>query len=368
VLVISQFAISVGLIISTTVVFLQIRHARNRSLGYDTNNLVNVYMSMDLGKNYTALKNDLLNTGYFEAVTKSSSPLTAIYNSWSDFTWIGKDPNAQTSMDVIMTEWDYEKAVGLKFKQGRSFSREFKSDSNAVILNESALKMIGYQDPLGKTMKLGDQTLTIIGVIEDMLVQNPFKPVSPCVILFNPSQSSNNIYMRLKPNAPLRTVLAKIEPLFEKYNPAFPFEYSFSDEEFGKKFEMESRVGKLAAIFAGLAIVISCLGLFGLAAFMAERRTKEIGIRKVLGASLLNLWSLLSKEFVWLVIGGCLIASPLAYWLMNGWLQGYDYRIDINWWIFVVAGILALIIALLTVSMQAIKAALANPVKSLRSE
>lgn len=368
VLVVSQFAISVGLIISTAIVFLQIRHAKNRSLGYDTNNLINVYMSADLNKNFPALKNELLNTGYFEAVAKSSSPLTAVYNSWSDFSWTGKDPNAQTSMDVIMTEWDYEKTVGLKFKEGRPFSREFKSDSNAVILNEAAQKMIGYQNPIGKTMKLGDQTLTIVGVIEDMLVQDPFKPVNPGVILFNPSQASNNVYMRLKPNAPLRTVLAKIQPLFEKYNPAFPFDYTFSDEEFGRKFAMESRVGTLAAIFACLAVVISCLGLFGLAAFMAERRTKEIGIRKVLGASLLNLWSLLSKEFVWLVIGGCLIASPLAYWLMSGWLQGYDYRIDINWWIFVGAGIIALVIALITVSMQAIKAALANPVRSLRSE
>jgi ABC-type antimicrobial peptide transport system permease subunit len=368
VLVVSQFAISAGLIISTAVVFLQIEHARNRSLGYDTNNLINVYMSKDLDKNYTALKNELLNTGYFEAITKCSSPLTAVYNSWSDFVWAGKDPNAQTAIDVIMADLDYEKAVGLKFKEGRSFSREFKSDSNAVIVNEAALKLIGYKDPIGKTMKLGDQTITIIGVIEDMLVQNPFKPVNPGVLLFNPTQASNNIYMRLKSNMPIRTVLSNIQPVFEKYNPAFPFEYSFSDEEFGKKFMLESRVGKLAAIFACLAIVISCLGLFGLAAFMAERRTKEIGIRKVLGASLFNLWSLLSKEFVWLVIGGCLIASPLAYWLMNGWLQGYDYRIDIAWWIFVAAGVIALVVALLTVSAQAIKAALANPVNSLRSE
>lgn len=368
VLVVSQFAISAGLIISTAVVFLQIRHAQNRSLGYDANNLINVNMSRDLDKNYTALKNELLNTGYFEAITKSSSPLTAVYNSWSDFVWTGKDPNAQTAIDVIMADWDYEKAVGLKFKEGRSFSKEFKSDSNAVILNEAAVKMIGYKDPLGKTIKLGNQTITIIGVIEDMLVQNPFKPVNAGVILFNPSQATNNIYMRLKPNVPLRTVLKNIQPLFEKYNPAFPFEYGFSDEEFAQKFAMESRVGKLAAIFACLAILISCLGLFGLAAFMAERRTKEIGIRKVLGASLFNLWSLLSGEFVWLVIGGCLIASPLAYWLMNGWLQGYDYRIDIAWWIFVAAGVIAIVVALLTVSAQAVKAALANPVKSLRSE
>ena len=368
VLVISQFAISVGLIISTVIVFQQIEHAKDRSLGYDTNNLINVSMSSDLAKNFVPLKADLLNTRYFESVAKASSPLTAIYNSWSDFSWTGKDPNAQQVMDVIMTEWDYEKTVGLKFLEGRPFSNDYKSDSNAVILNETALKMIGYENPIGKTIKNGNQDLKIVGIIEDMLIQDPFKPVNPTVILFNSGAASNNIYLRLKPNVPVRTALATIQPIFEKYNPAYPFEYGFSDEEFARKFRVENQVGKLAAIFAILAIIISCLGLFGLAAFMAERRTKEIGIRKVLGASVINLWSLLSKEFVWLVLAGCLIACPLAYWLMSGWLQGYDYRITINWWIFFAAGVVAIAIALLTVSSQAIKVAIANPVKSLRTE
>ena len=368
VLVISQFAISVGLIISTVIVFQQIEHAKDRSLGYDTNNLINVSMSSDLAKNFVPLKADLLNTRYFESVAKASSPLTAIYNSWSDFSWTGKDPNAQQVMDVIMTEWDYEKTVGLKFLEGRPFSNDYKSDSNAVILNETALKMIGYENPIGKTIKNGNQDLKIVGIIEDMLIQDPFKPVNPTVILFNSGAASNNIYLRLKPNVPVRTALATIQPIFEKYNPAYPFEYGFSDEEFARKFRVENQVGKLAAIFAILAIIISCLGLFGLAAFMAERRTKEIGIRKVLGASVINLWSLLSKEFVWLVLAGCLIACPLAYWLMSGWLQGYDYRITINWWIFFAAGVVAIAIALLTVSSQAIKVAIANPVKSLRNE
>ena len=368
VLVISQFAISVGLIISTVIVFQQIEHAKDRSLGYDTDNLINVSMSSDLAKNFVPLKADLLNTRYFESVAKASSPLTAIYNSWSDFSWTGKDPNAQQVMDVIMTEWDYEKTVGLKFLEGRPFSNDYKSDSNAVILNETALKMIGYENPIGKTIKNGNQDLKIVGIIEDMLIQDPFKPVNPTVILFNSGAASNNIYLRLKPNVPVRTALATIQPIFEKYNPAYPFEYGFSDEEFARKFRVENQVGKLAAIFAILAIIISCLGLFGLAAFMAERRTKEIGIRKVLGASVINLWSLLSKEFVWLVLAGCLIACPLAYWLMSGWLQGYDYRITINWWIFFAAGVVAIAIALLTVSSQAIKVAIANPVKSLRTE
>jgi putative ABC transport system permease protein len=368
VLVVSQFAISIGLIISTIIVFQQIEHAKNRSLGYNPDNLIRVASSKDLAKNFDLLKQELLATDYIEAVTRTSGPLTAVWNSWSDFSWAGKDPNSQIAIDAIMTEWDYEKTIGLKFKKGRPFSREYKTDSNAVILNETALQTIGYKDPIGKTMKSADREITIVGVVEDMLIQNPFKPVNPLVILFNSNESNNFIFLRLKANAPLKTALAAIQPVFNKYNPAYTFDYNFSDKDFEIKFEMEKQVGKLAGIFAGLAIFISCLGLFGLAAFMAERRTKEIGIRKVLGASLINLWTLLSKEFVWLVLAGCFIASPLAFWLMHNWLQTYDYRINISWWIFAGAGFVAILIALLTVSTQAIKAAIANPVKSLRSE
>jgi putative ABC transport system permease protein len=234
-------------------------------------------------------------------------------------------------------------------------------------LNETALKTIGYKDPIGKTMKLGKQPLTIVGIIEDVLMEEPFKPVSPTAILFN-TNNINEFLVRLKASADVTSTLTAMQSIFEKYNPSLPFEYRFADEEFGKKFTTEKQVGKLSGIFAGLAIFISCLGLFGLAAFMAERRIKEIGIRKVLGASVGNLWFLLSKEFVLLVLLACLIASPLAYWLMGDWLQGYDYRITINAWIFVVAGIMAVLIALFTVSAQAIRAAVMNPVKSLRTE
>jgi len=368
VLVVSQFAISIGLIISTVIVFQQIKHAKGRSLGYNPDNLITIDASSDdLAKNYPVLKESLLNTGYIESVSKASSPMTAIYNSWSGFSWEGYDPNVMAVMDVVMTEWDYERTVGLKFKMGRPFSREYKTDSNAVILNEAALKMIGFKDPVGKTIKLDSTVLTIVGVVENVLMKNPFQPVSPTVILFN-ADNVSNIFIRLKSAAGLEKALAAIKPHVEQYNPAVPFEYSFVDEDFQKKFTTENQVAKLAGIFAGLAIFISCLGLFGLAAFMAERRIKEIGIRKVLGASVANLWLLLSKDFVLLVMIACLIASPLAFLLMNGWLQKYDYRIDISWWVFIVAGVLALVIALLTVSTQAIKAAISNPVKSLRTE
>jgi ABC-type antimicrobial peptide transport system permease subunit len=198
-------------------------------------------------------------------------------------------------------------------------------------------------------------------------MKDPFKPASPTVILFN-SENVSNFFLRLKPSADLQKTLGAIKPIIEKYNPSLPFEYSFVDEEFSKKFTAENQVAKLAGIFAGLTILISCMGLFGLAMFMAERRTKEIGIRKVLGASVTDLWTLLSKEFVWLVFIACLIASPLAYWLMHGWLDNYEYRIDISWWVFAIASTVAIIIALLTVSTQAIKAAVSNPVKSLRTE
>jgi ABC-type antimicrobial peptide transport system permease subunit len=367
VLVVSQFSISVGLIICTVIVFQQIRHARERSPGYNPDNLISIGVSTDLSKNYAALKQDLLNSGYVEAVSKASQPMTSVYNQWSDFSWEGKDPNADIALDVIMTEWDFEKTAGLKFIQGRPFSRDYKTDSNGVILNEAALKIIGYKDPVGKTMKLGNRVITITGIVQNILLDNPFKPVRPLAILFD-AGPGNNIFLRLKPTADLKKALAAFKPVFDRYNPSLPFEYSFVDREFAKKFATENQVGKLAAIFAGLAICISSLGLFGLASFMAERRTKEIGIRKVLGASVASLWALISREFVWLVLLGSLIATPLALLLMKNWLQKYDYRIDISWWVFALAGLLALVIALVTVSTQAIRAALANPVSSLRSE
>jgi ABC-type antimicrobial peptide transport system permease subunit len=293
--------------------------------------------------------------------------MTRVANRWSDFSWEGKDPNADIALDAIMADWDFEKTVGLKFKQGRPFSIDYRTDSNAVILNEEALKIIGYKDPVGKTIRSGGRVVTIVGIVENVLIDDPFKPVYPLAILFD-GHAANNIFLRLKSTSNLKKALYAIQPIFDKYNPSFTFEYSFVDKEFGDKFTTENQVGKLAGIFAGLSIFISCLGLFGLAMFMAERRTKEIGIRKVLGASTASIWALLSKEFVWLVLSGSLIASPLAFWLMKNWLQKYEYRVDISWWIFAGAGMLAIAIALLTVSTQAIKAAVGNPVKSLRTE
>jgi putative ABC transport system permease protein len=366
-LVVFQFTISIGLIVSTLVVFQQLEHAKNRPIGYNPDNLISIKASRDLYLNFKTLKEELLNSEHIEAVATASSPMTAVYNKWSDFSWDGKDPNAQIALEAFMTEWDFEKVAGLKFKLGRPFSIQYASDSNAVILNESALKIIGYTDPIGRTMKSGDREITIVGVVEDVLMLDPFEPVSPGVILFN-SFAVNEILVRIKAEADVREALAVMEPIIEKYNPAQPFEYAFVDQEFDKKFALENQVAKLSSIFAVLAIFISCLGLFGLASFIAEQRVKEIGIRKILGASISSLWKMLSKDFVVLVLISCVVATPLTYYLMNNWLQKYEYRIEISLWIFVTVGICALLITLTTISYQAIRAAIANPVTSLRSE
>ncbi len=367
ILVVSQFTFSIALMISTVIIYQQIQHAKNRPLGYDPDNLVSFRATSDLVKNYHVLKQELLNTGMVEAVSSASSPMTEIWNMWADFSWPGKDPNSNILFSGIMTGYDYDKTSGLKLKEGRFFSSEFATDSSAVILNEAAVKMIGFKDPIGQTIKLAQMNLTVIGVIENIVMDDPFRPVLPSAILFNPAWISN-ITLRLKSDADLRTALAALQPIFEKHNPAYPFEYRFVDQEFERKFTAENQVGKLAGIFAGLAIFISCLGLFGLAAYMAESRTKEIGVRKVLGATVINLWVMLSKDFIVLVLMSCVIASPLAVGFMKNWLEKYQYRIDIGWWVPLLAGGLALFIAMLTVSYQAIRAALANPVEALRYE
>ncbi len=368
VLVISQFAISIGLIISTAIVFQQIKFARTRPLGYNTNNLIRISSNSEMAKNFEPLKAELLKTNYVQAVARTSGPLTTFFNSWGDFSWEGKDPNAQIVLDVMMTEWDFEKAAGIEFVQGRPFSRAYKTDSSGVILNEAALNVIGYKDPIGKSMKSGNRDLHIVGVVKNMIIRDPFKAPGPMVILFNPGASNNFVFLRLKKNISPQTALPSIQSTVEKYSPSFPFDYHFSDQDYEDKFQLEKQVGKLAGIFAGFGVLISCLGLFGLAAFMAERRIKEIGIRKVLGASAARLWLLLSSEFVYLVMIGSVIASVVAYKLMSNWLQQYDYRIDIQWWVFLSAGAGALLIALLTVSVQAVKAVVSNPIHSLRSE
>jgi ABC-type antimicrobial peptide transport system permease subunit len=369
ILVVIQFTFSIALIIGTIIVFKQIQFAKNRPVNYRNEGLLTVSMSTpDLYGHYDALRSDLLATGVVDDMAESSSPTTNVWSNQIGFNWQGKDPNSLPSFGTIAVTEDFGKTIGWQLKGGRDFSKDFATDSTAMILNESAVKQVAMkQDIVGQTIQFNDKNYTVIGVIKDMIMESPYRPVTPTVFLYDRNWA-NVITVAIKQGAPIKISLSKIEAVFKKYNPAAPFDYTFNDEEYAKKFADEERVGNLATFFTVLAIFISCLGLFGLASFVAEQRKKEIGVRKVLGASTYNLWRMLSKEFALLVFISCFIAIPLAWYYLNNWLKQYDYRTTISFWIFIVSGIGALAITLLTVSFQAIKAAIANPVKSLRTE
>ncbi|HEU4634039.1 MAG TPA: ABC transporter permease [Flavisolibacter sp.] len=368
ILVILQFTFAIILIISTIIVRNQINYAKNRDTGYDKNNLVYHILTGELDKKYELVKNELLTGGVATSISKTSAPLT---QGWSDtwgVEWKGKDPNDKTDFDIFNADENLVKTAGLQIIKGRDFNlKEFPTDSTAVILNESSVKAMGFKEPIGQIIKNNDIEWHVVGVIKDFILQSPYYPLKPMVIQGGKGWF-NVMHIKLNPANTTSQNLAKAEIIFKKYNPEYPFEYKFIDEEYAAKFEDEKRTGTLTALFAGLTIFISCLGLFGLAAYMAQNRIKEIGIRKVLGASVANITTLLSKDFLKLVIISLVIASPVAGWLMYKWLQDFPYRVHIEWWVFVMAGITAVIIALFTVSFQAIKAATANPVKNLRTE
>lgn len=369
VLVVTQFTVSVALIIGTIIVYQQIQHTKNRPVGYDRNGLVMIEMSTPefYGK-YDILRTELKRKGAILEMGESSSPLTAVWSNNDGFDWEGKDPNLDTDFATFWVTHEYGKTVGFQMADGRDFSRDFPTDSSAILINEAAIEFMNLKDPVGKTIRWGrNQSFTIVGVVKNMIASSPFEPVKQAVYLLN-YENVNWMNLRLNPDKSTKESLAIIEDVFKRVIPSAPFDYKFADEEYAAKFAQEERVGRLATFFAVLAILISCLGLFGLASFVAEQRTKEIGIRKIVGASVFNLWQLLSKDFVLLVLIACAIAIPLAYYYLNNWLQGYDYRISIAWWVFVLAVAGAVLVTLATVSFQAIKAALANPVKSLRTE
>jgi len=370
ILVVIQFTVSIALIIGTIIVFRQIQFAKDRPVGYNRGGLITIDMNTPelYGKGkYDLIRNDLLATGAVDNMAESSSPPTNVYSNNIGFNWEGKDPNSLPLFGTIGVTHDFGKTIDWQIKEGRDFSREFATDSSAMILNEAAVKLTGLKEIVGKTIRWDTTPHHVVGVIKDMVMESPYTPVKPTIFLMQPGWAGI-ITIRIKPSLPLRSALAKIETVFKKYDPGSPFDYRFTDQEYAKKFSDEERIGNLASFFAVLAIFISCLGLFGLASFVAEQRTKEIGIRKVLGASMPAIWRMLSKDFVMLVIISCLIAIPLAWYYLHQWLQKYEYRTEISWWVFILAAAGALIITLLTVSFQAIKAALANPVKSLRTE
>jgi putative ABC transport system permease protein len=368
VLVVLQFTVSVALIIGTIVVYRQIQFIRNRSIGYSSDNLIYLQMKTnDVHEHYEAVRNDFLSTGAVVDMAESYGFVLQNSANSGGFEWKGKDPSF---LDNFALEWvshDYGKTVGWQFIDGRDFSKNIASDSFGYVINEAAAKYMQLEKPVGELLRKDGKNYKIIGVVRDVIAESPYKPVRPTLTTIVQWPGSI-LSIKLNPRLAINEALAKIEPVFKKHVPGAPFDYKFVDAEYGKKFLAELRIGKISGFLGFLAIFISCLGLFALASFVAEQRKKEIGIRKVLGASGVTLWRMLSKEFVILVVISCLIAVPIANYFLHNWLQNYEYRTEISWWIFAAAAIGAVLITLLTVSFQAIKAAIANPVKNLRTE
>ena len=370
VLVVLQFTFAVVLIISTIVVRNQVRYAQSRQTGYSGSNLISVDFAGDIEKNYPLIKQDLINERIASSITKTMTSLTQRgANTWG-LTWKGKQANSEETIALFSADADLVKTAGLQLIAGRDIDiNKYPTDSFAILLNETAVKTMGFKDPVGQIIAQPGDNISwhVVGVVKDYVLNSPYEKVPPLVIE-GPKSWFSTMHIKFNPHSSTAENLAKAEQIFKRYNPSYPFDYKFVDSEYAKNFDNEQRTKSLAGLFASLAILISCLGLFGLSAYMAERRIKEIGVRKVLGASELNIAKLLSADFVKLVIVSIIIASPVAWYLMNKWLQDYTYRIDIGWGIFLVAGLLAIFIAMVTVSFQAVKAAIANPVKALRTE
>lgn len=368
VLVVLQFTVSVVLIIATVVVYRQVKFAQDRPVGYDRNGLIMVPMyTQYIHDHFDQVKHELLETGAALNMAESWSPVTSVWSTNSGFNWEGKDPGLPLDLPNDGISYDYGKTVGWQFVDGRDFSRSFATDSAAFVINEKAVKFMGLKDPVGKTITWDGEPYLIIGVIKDVIAESPYEAVRPSLYHLN-RDAGTRMVVRVNPALPAGEALARIGAVFTRNNPSHPFDYQFVDQEYARKFGDEQRFAKLAGVFSILAIFISCLGLFGMASFMAEQRTREIGVRKVLGATLFSLWRLLSTDFVVLVIISLVIAFPVAWLAMAAWLQHYEYHTVIAWWILPVAGAGVLSITLLTVSYQALKAATMNPVRSLRTE
>lgn len=370
VLVVLQFTFAIVLIVCTIIIQQQVKYALEREAGYNKNNLVYIPLVGDMSQKYDLIKSKLITDGIALSVTKTSAPLTEGWSSGHS-TWDGQDPNDKTEFNQYNTDGDLVKTAGLKLVQGRDIDlKNYPTDSSAVILNETAVRLMGFKNPIGQIIDRGAYNVNwhVIGVVNDFILQSPYESVKPMVIRGPKANWFNVIHVKFTNANTTGQSIAGMEKIFKEFNPAYPFEYYFIDEKYATKFSDEQTTGTLTAFFAGLTIFISCLGLFGLAIYMSENRIKEIGVRKVLGASATSIATLLSKDFIKLVLIAILIASPIAWWAMSKWLAGYDYHITISWWIFLVAGVMAILIALITVSFQSIKAALANPVKSLRTE
>jgi ABC-type antimicrobial peptide transport system permease subunit len=365
ILVTLQFGFSIFLIIGTIVIYQQIMHVKKREIGYDRENLMMVWTNNELESNYQTIKNELLASGTVKQVTKSNSPITSIFSN-NVVEWPGMVPGTRVVFTTIATEYDYVKTMGMKLIAGRDFSPDF-NDSTNVIVNQAAVDVMGLDDPIGATLDMWGGKWTIVGVTENTIMNSPYEPVAPMVVVFMPGWTST-ITMRLEKTNDLPASIRKVEEVFKRLNPSYPFAYRFADVEFDKKFASINLVSNLAKAFAALALTITALGLFGLAAFTAEQRAKEVSIRKVLGATVTSLLVLISKDFSRLVLIAFTFFAPVAWWFLSGYLEQYPYRITIAWWVLPLAGLAVLIIALLIVGTQALRAATSNPVDNLRNE
>ena len=377
-LVITQFVISVALIICTIIIYQQVMHTKNRELGMNKDNLITLNQQLvstvqkgDMGLHFANIKNDLLQTGVVENAALNSNDAFSVGSNSSNFNWKGKEATKNVLISMDWATPTYISTMGMQVIAGRDFHHDGFADSNSVVINETLAKMIKNKPSaaVGELIERDGSNFEVVGVVKDYVYNNVYGGVSPLVILNDArAANTNTLMIRFKPQQDYKSALAKVETVIKSYSPSYPFEYKLASESFKELFTNENLIGKLAGLFAVLAIFISCLGLFGLSAYSAERRIKEIGIRKVLGASVQSLSSMLSKEFIRLVGVSCLLAFPLAWYCMNMWLKDYEYKIAISWWMFVLPALLAMLITILTVSFQATKAALMNPVKSLKSE
>ncbi|MDT0606366.1 ABC transporter permease [Croceitalea rosinachiae] len=368
-LVVTQFAVSIVFIICSTIIFQQIQHVRARDVGYEKGNLLNVAVSGNMIDKFLPIKEEMIASGTIEDVALTNSNMLSSGNNGSGLSWQGGSDTDDVLVRFRYVSPNFIGTVGLEFVEGRGFNNDAIVDSTNVIITQSFAKLMGKNSALGKTITRGNTEYRVIGVVNDYLYGDLYgNGKTGPVMFFNNADYANTMYVGLKPKSSATAALMVVENVLRKYNPAFPFEYRFENDLFNSRFKDEELVGELAKIFAALAIIISCLGLFGLAAYTAEQRKKEIGVRKVLGSSVSNIVQLLSRDFMGLVVIALFIAIPLAWWFMSSWLERFAYKVSIDPWVFVAAGVVAMIIAIVTVSFQAIKAALANPVKSLRTE
>jgi ABC-type antimicrobial peptide transport system permease subunit/AraC-like DNA-binding protein len=368
VLVVLQFTVSIVLIIGTIVVIRQILFAKDRPIGYSQDRLITIPVrTIELHQHFDAIKQVLMSNGTITEMAEADAPPNKVAGTTGGVGWPGQDPNLDINFGQEDISYDYGKTIGWEFSAGRDFSRSFLSDSSAVIINQAAVDFMSIKKPTENHITFFGQRFKIIGVTKDIINRSPYGQVQP-MVYFLSKWAGGCLLLKISPKMSAGKAIHNIASVLKTENPEQPFEYHFVDQEYEKEFGDEERIGKLATVFAGLAIFISCLGLFGMASFMAEQRTKEIGVRKVLGASVFALWQLLSKDFAILVFLSIIIASPVAYLFMHNWLRNYQYHTDVAWWIFIVTAIGAILITLITVSFQSIKAALANPIKSLKTE